>query len=125
MGLFSGLNERTYGTGWLYQQCEACKWWQHGHRRELERCARCRAALPPAQGLEFGGLYVERRPAGFMLHDAGNSCLRVDEADVPDALRFMAANWRYGTFGVLGEPGPLRTGTGKDSQLARFRCVDL
>lgn len=126
MDLFYGLSERTYGSGRLYQRCEMCKWWQLGHRRELERCSSCRAPLPPAQGLEFGGLFVERRPAGFILHDVGDRSVRLDDADVPDALRFMAANWRNGVYGVLGEAGVLRTGKGgADSELRRFRFLDL
>jgi hypothetical protein len=127
MDLFAGLDERTYGVGELHQQCRACKWWQRGHRRELDRCPMCGDALPPAQGLEFGGLYVERKPAGFMLHDGQNRFLRWHEADVPDTLRFVVAHWRQGVYGKLGEAGRLRSGQGPggDPALQRFPFLHL
>jgi len=120
MDIFSGWPDLTYGVGELYQRCDACRWWQGGHRREMVECPKCARALPAPQGLEFGGLYIERRPAGFVLHDAQERFLRLSEADVPDSLRFMAAHWKHGTFGRLGETDRVRSGTGSgDAELER------
>lgn len=102
-----------YYLGKLSQRCDACRWWQSGHAREVIECPLCGKPLSRRKSLTFGGVSLYFDGQRVCLSAPYNRCgLVVDEADLPDTIHFLCSlidDWRSAE---RWQPGSIRSGVG-------------
>jgi hypothetical protein len=108
------FNVPGYRGGMLSQQCEACRWWQIGHSREVIDCPLCGHRLGAKKQLTFGGLSLDFDGKGVTLTVPYQSCgLKIQGGDLPDTIQFLCSlidDWR--SPGDWQPPWGIRHGVG-------------
>jgi hypothetical protein len=87
--------DRDYSAH-LSQNCTGCKWQADRLRRELTHCPECGRPVGRSCELNFGGLIINYNGPGRnfdLIYPAGRQEVTIQDADFPEALRFMLRNY--------------------------------
>lgn len=83
------LRDRSYASGALIQQCDACHWAQRGHQAEFAECPQCGEALGLPLAMVFGGTGIVAGRKTFYVYNTSGGMVALHRADIAEIVQFL------------------------------------